>query len=200
LARLHGFVLAAPQGTSNQWNDGRAITISGTKSDSDDVAFLRALIDKLVRQQAVNPQAVFMIGASNGGHMTMRFACEAASMLRGAGNVISNLPVKLAHTCQPNKPLPWLSINGTADKIMPFAGTLKEPALLSAEATHQFWARKDTSGHSRFYVLQGAGHQWANPPESASRRLIVRLLGEPSYEFDSGTVIWDFFSKTLAKH
>lgn len=197
LAREKGFIVIAPQGNDKQWNDGRDITISGVRSQSDDVAFLSALIKHAVHQFKANPDAVFMVGASNGGHMTMRFACEQAAMLKAASNVISIMPVQLAKSCQPNKSLPWLSINGTADTIQPFEGSLKEPAMLSAKETHQFWAKRDNSQQSRLIALQGAGHQWANPPESASRRFVVRLLGEPNREIDSGQVIWDFFAKTL---
>jgi polyhydroxybutyrate depolymerase len=199
LARERGFILVAPQGSSKQWNDGRGITMSGVRSTSDDVAFLRELISAVVTLHKANKDAVFMVGASNGGHMTMRFACEETKLLRAASNVISNMPVQLAKECAPAKSLPWLSMNGTEDTFQPFAGTLKAPALLSAEATFNFWAKRDVSHSSRFIALQGAGHQWANPPEAASRRFIVRLLGEPSHAMDSGLVIWDFFAKTLVK-
>lgn len=143
------FIVVAPQGVGNHWNDGRGSTIAGdAASAADDVGFLHALIAEVIRTDRGDPAAIFMVGPSNGGFMTMRFACDRAADLRAASNVISDLPSVEASACHPSKPLPWLSINGTADPLIPFsgqtAGTMKrgrpQPGLLSAEATFAFWA------------------------------------------------------------
>lgn len=150
LARQQRFILVAPDGMNGQWNDGRSTTISGVASSADDVGFLRALIASVVANDRGDRSSVFMTGASNGGLMTMRYACEAADTLRGAAQVIADLPVALARTCHPARPLPWLSVAGTADPLMPFAGQasgttrrgVEQPALLGASATFDFWARQ----------------------------------------------------------
>jgi len=149
LARRDGFILVAPDGINGHWNDGRGSTLGGGVSTADDVGFLSAVIADVLRSSHGDANAVFMTGVSNGGLMTMRFACERADLLHAAGNVISDLPVALRASCRPAKALPWISINGTGDPLMPYQGApagndrrgQPQPALSSADDTFDFWAR-----------------------------------------------------------
>lgn len=231
LAREKGYLMVAPQGVNKHWNDGRGVTLAGDASNADDVAFLNAVIDDVLRRDHGDASAVFMVGASNGGLMTMYYACKSAQRLRAAASVISNLPSALAEQCRPSKPLPWLAINGTDDPISPYggqaAGRIKngvaQPALLSAEATFDFWAdragcsekldtrtvtgsrnsrvetrtREQCTGGNRSvqYVIHGAGHVW--PGLAIRMQLIERSLGGTNLSVDSGEIIWNFFSSTL---
>jgi polyhydroxybutyrate depolymerase len=97
-----------------------------------------------------------MVGASNGGFMTMHFACQAPGVLRAASYAISNLPVAVeSHCAAPS--MPWLAMNGTDDPIVPFngmkAGAIRngapQPELLLAGATFDFWAIHDHCGFYR---------------------------------------------------
>lgn len=226
LALREKFVLVAPQGVGKHWNDGRGSTIAGdSASNADDVGFLRALIQQTTHRDQGDPDAVFMLGASNGGFMTMRFACDAAGALRAAGNAISNLPQDMAANCKPAKALPWLSINGRNDPIIPFAGQAagknkrgeEQPALLSADATFAFWADRDKCGAPRSerigravekrvrscasgmqsvqYVISDSGHVW--PGLDIKRPAIAKLLGGTNLEIDTGETAWAFFRSTL---
>lgn len=149
LARQERFMLVAPQGLGKHWNDGRGATMAGdAASTADDSGFLHALIAEVVKRHAGDAAAVFMVGVSNGGFMTMRFACEHADDLRAAASVISNLPIDARATCHPGKPLPWLAMNGMRDPIVPFDGMpagekmhgQAQPGLLSADESFAFWA------------------------------------------------------------
>jgi polyhydroxybutyrate depolymerase len=149
LAEREGFILVAPQGAGRHWNDARGSTISGdAASNADDVGFLKAVIAEVLARDHGDASAVFMVGASNGGFMTMRFACDAGETLRAAASVISTVPEALARNCRSPRPLPWLAINGTDDPLIPFAGqpegTLRrgvpQPVLRSADETFRFWA------------------------------------------------------------
>lgn len=235
LARRDRFILVAPDGTNGHWNDGRGTTLGGGVSDADDVGFLSAVIADVVHARGGDASAVFMTGVSNGGLMTMRFACERAELLRAAGNVISDLPVALRDSCRPGKPLPWISINGTLDPLMPFAGALAgadrrgkpQPALLSADATFDFWARNarcaavtqrqllpdlDTSDQSRAEkrVRGGCfgnsdsvqyvlvGAGHVAPGLPIRSQLVRAVVGNANMDIDMGTVIWQQFAKTLS--
>jgi len=149
LAAREGFILVAPQALGRQWNDARGATISGNPpSTADDVRFLKSVIAEVVARDRGDASAVFMVGASNGGFMTMRFACDAGETLRAAASAISLLPEALARSCKSPRPLPWLAINGTDDPLIPFGGQPEgvvrhgqpQPALRSADATFGFWA------------------------------------------------------------
>jgi len=149
LAEREGFVLVAPQGEGGHWNDGRGSTIAGdAASTADDIGFLKAVIAEVVARDHGDASAVFMVGASNGGFMTMRFACDAGETLRAAASVIAAVPETIARSCRSPRPLPWLAINGTDDPLIPFGGQTEgtmrrgqpQPALRSADDTFRFWA------------------------------------------------------------
>lgn len=151
LGERYGFIVVAPNASLNRhWNDGRGTVGKGKPSNANDVGYLKALIEDLVRHDQADADAVFMIGISNGGIMSIRFACEAGQLLRAGGNVVSNLPVKEVARCSAGKPLPWISINGDNDRRIPFngyaEGTLIEghpqAALESADQTFNFFADK----------------------------------------------------------
>lgn len=223
------FIVAAPQGIDKHWNDGRGSTLAGDSvSSADDVAFIRKLITELVLRDHGDARAVFVIGASNGGFMAMNYACQAGDTLRAGANVISTLPAAVARSCKAGKPLPWLSMNGVRDPIVPFAGMPEgtvvrgkpQAALLSADATFQFWANRagcsaavQTSRlsetvekrvrtcangmTSQQYVFSDAGHVW--PGLAINSPMIARYLGGTNLDVDTGQVAWNFFKSTLGK-
>jgi len=149
LGQREGFIVVAPQAIGKQWNDARGATLSGAPaSTADDVRFLKGVIAEVEAQDHGDPSAIFMVGVSNGGFMTMRFACDAGEVLRAAAASLSTLPEPMAQGCRSPRPLPWLQINGTDDPIVPFGGQTAsqaqhgqvEPALRSADETFRFWA------------------------------------------------------------
>jgi polyhydroxybutyrate depolymerase len=149
LGARYGFVVVAPNASQNKhWNDGRGTVGEGRASNADDVSYLEALISRTVALDHGDAGAVFMVGISNGGMMTMHFACRAGYLLRAGGNVISNLPVKERAMCKLAKPLPWISINADADPRVLFkgygTGTLinghPQAGLESADDTFAFFA------------------------------------------------------------
>ncbi len=230
LAQSQGFILAAPQGIAKHWNDGRGSTIAGdAASTADDVRFLREVVQRLVLEEGGDARSVFVIGASNGGFMAMRLACEGGDLLRAGANVISNLPAAQARGCASRKPLPWLSMNGVKDPIIPFAGqaegTLQrgqpQPALLSADATFAFWAdragcpatvttqaisktvqkrtRSGCSGGTRSEQYVFAEAGHVWPGLAITRPLASYWIGGTNLDVDTGAAAWAFFSATLAR-
>jgi polyhydroxybutyrate depolymerase len=115
-----GWVEVYPEGLDRQWNDGR-IALDGTQlHETNDLAFLRAMISRLADEGVIDPGKVFFAGASNGGAMTLRVVCQAPELAAGAAVVIMNMPVGL--DCPDGPPVPMLFIQGTADQLVPFAG------------------------------------------------------------------------------
>jgi polyhydroxybutyrate depolymerase len=158
LAAAEGFVLVAPQGINNQWNDGRGSTFSGQAAEQDDVGFIRALLP-LLKANLQSPQSkVFVTGASNGGMMALRLACELDNEITAIGPVIAKLPVATKDRCQGKPAMPAIFISGTANPIMTFDGSppnsplmRRNPAapMLSVPDTISFWlARNRCNGLS----------------------------------------------------
>lgn len=174
-----GAIVVAPNASMNEhWNDGRGAVGSGRPSTADDVGYLKALIAEIVTRDGGDPNTVFMVGVSNGGLMTIRFACEAGELLRAAGNVVSNLPTKQLANCKGGKPLPWLSINGDRDPRMAFAGYAEgtlidgkpQAALESADHTFTFFAdRALCSAAARIEALPDVDHADGSTAEKRVR-------------------------------
>ncbi len=171
LGAREGFLVVAPEALARHWNDARGVTGA---SAIDDVRFLKAVIAEVLLQDHGDPSAVFMVGSSHGGFMTMRFACDAGEGLRAAASLLSTMPDALARNCKSPRPLPWLAVNATDDPAVPFGGQVDgtvrrgEPqaALRSADDTFRFWA--DRAGcaapTAREAITDAAAderHRWA---------------------------------------
>lgn len=146
LADRQGFIVVYPNGIEEQWNDGRGETFrNANNTNVDDSGYLAALIDALIREQPINPGRVFMEGTSNGGMMTHRFMCEHADKIAGAAAVIANMPKEIRAGCQPERPVPFMLINGTEDPLVPYNGGAvtifrKEYGeVISTEENIAFW-------------------------------------------------------------
>jgi polyhydroxybutyrate depolymerase len=120
------FIVVYPQGEDYGWNDGRANDASPGHADGeatvDDVAFFRSMIDDFINRREADPKRVYVIGGSNGGMMTQRLACDATDKIAAAAAIVASIPVAIASSCRPSRPIPILMMNGTADPLMPFEG------------------------------------------------------------------------------
>ncbi len=209
------FVLVVPQGVDNRWDED-----SGP-GPLNDVEFLRTVMREVIAKDHGDPKAVFMIGMSNGGFMTIHFICAGGGAeLRAAGSVSATLQADELAACAPKKALPWIEMHGDADDIVPFQ---EGGGLLGAEKTFAFFAdragcaksatretlpdvtKDDGSTAERrvraacaggtassFYVLHGAGHSWPN-----SRSGPPGPRGAVNQDVDGGTIAWAHFKATL---
>ena len=111
-----GFTAVFPQGLMRLWHDGR----SGGPDGPDDVAFLRSLVGRLVKEHIALPSHVYIAGISNGGMMSFTMVCKSGELFRGIGTIIANMPAGIG-SCNP-PPMPLVMINGTADPMVPYEG------------------------------------------------------------------------------
>jgi polyhydroxybutyrate depolymerase len=124
IGQRNNVVIAAANGLagssgSRGWNDCR--NDASTNPDSDDVAFVRALIDKLVATAGADAQRVYAVGMSNGSMFTLRLALEAGDRFAGFGMISGAFAAK--NECvDAGVSQPIVLISGTADPIIPFAG------------------------------------------------------------------------------
>ena len=149
LADREGFLVAYPDGRQRVWNADPAAPSSILGPPADDVAFISALIDRLIGVYDADPDRVYMTGASSGGLMTHRVACELTDKLAAAASVMITLPVGWQDGAQPSGPLPFLMIHGTEDPFFPWlGGTVSEGPFRrseyqSAEETVRFWVENN---------------------------------------------------------
>jgi polyhydroxybutyrate depolymerase len=211
-----GFIAVFPNGTSRfasgilaTWNAG---TCCGRAADRkvDDVAFLKAVIDRVATQVSVDSARVFATGMSNGGLMSYRLACEAADRIRAIAPVAGT---DNTVTCKPSRAVPVIHFHAKDDSHVLFNGGHGPDAVVdtnftSVPATIAKWVTLDRASPQAKTVLSVAGakcelhagpapvelcvtdsggHSW---PGSQSRRADK----SPSQAISANDVMWDFFS------
>jgi len=150
LADKEGFIVVYPDGFEKHWNDGRGLTrYRSQKENVDDVGFLTALIDHLIRTKNVDRSRVYMTGASNGALMSYRMALEKTDRLAAIAAVICPMGERISKKVKPKKPISVMIMNGTKDPLAPYNGgdlhfrRLKLGKVLSTDATAKFWAKNN---------------------------------------------------------
>lgn len=147
-AARRGWRVVFPEGVAKGWNDGReALTdVDRERVGVDDVAFLDALIDRLIADEGVDPKRVYMMGISNGGFMTQRFALSRGARLAAAAAVTAQVARQWLGD-EPATPVPMLLMNGTEDPLVPYGGghvtvfEQKRGQVLSTAESVDWWAR-----------------------------------------------------------
>lgn len=119
-----GAVVVYPHGFDGYWNNA---TVAGSYTAKlekvDDVAFLHALVDRMVAEYNVDRSAILVTGVSNGGGMVTRLALQTPSFARAYAVVAMNLPTKEnTAVAAVGMPVSILFLNGTDDPIVPWDG------------------------------------------------------------------------------
>jgi polyhydroxybutyrate depolymerase len=149
IADREGFAVVYPDGNGRGWNDGRLGARIIARSDgADDIAFFDDLIAALVEEGLADPRRIFMTGASNGGIMSYRVACDMSDRVAAVAPVIGNMPASRVELCTPSRSVPVFAINGTEDPLIHYegGGIGEEPwfiggDLLSVEDSVALWRR-----------------------------------------------------------
>jgi polyhydroxybutyrate depolymerase len=119
VADAEGFISVYPQGINNAWNAGNCCGNTG----SDDVAFVRAIIQALAADACIDTRRVFASGCSNGGGMSYRLACEAADVIAAVAPVDFDCVLgQSCGNCAPARPITVVQFRGTADQAVAYEG------------------------------------------------------------------------------
>ena len=118
IADREGFIVVYPNGTGVledrllAWNAGTCCGMAA-REETDDVGYVRALLDELARRLPVDSARVYATGLSNGAMMSYRLAAELSDRIAAiapvAGASAMPLPwVKLRTSLsQPLSGMPW---------------------------------------------------------------------------------------------
>ena len=144
LVEERGFIYLRPDGTFDSeghrfWNatDG-CCNFDGV--ELDDVGYIQGLIDEARARYEVS--RVVLVGHSNGGFMSHRFACDRASSVDAIAS-LAGMTWLDPTQCQPDAPVRVLQIHGTDDATILYEGSDGVMGLAphpSAEATVAQWA------------------------------------------------------------
>lgn len=114
-ARDHGAFVILPEAHDLTWSHAPNET-----NATDDVGYLNALIDNLLARYPIDPKRVYMTGYSQGGNMTVRFACEHPEKIAAGAVIAATMRKSLERVCAPSVPTPMMFFNGTADDQVPY--------------------------------------------------------------------------------
>jgi len=153
LSDKKGFIVVYPDGIDKHWKDGRKESETGYETDEkdiDDVGFISALIDDLIKKNHADSKRVYVTGMSNGAIMSYRLGCELSGKIAAIATVAGNIPENLRN-CRPSNPVPVLAINSDKDPLVPYNGgdvtgpfgKKKIGKVLSAYESVMFWVKNN---------------------------------------------------------
>jgi polyhydroxybutyrate depolymerase len=226
VADKHGFAVAYPDGIGKVWNFGMerpAGKVLKRDRGVDDVGFLTALIDELVRDGIADKRRVYVTGLSNGAYMSNRLGWDAADRIAAIAPVSGTMVKFSAEKTNAPRPMPVLYIHGTHDKIVGFDGAdmfTKRAFSLSADEQVRWWAKQNgcemtpkveslpdkaddsTTVKRHTFTAKSGGAPVVfyeviggghTWPGGSLQPEI--LLGKTSRDFSASEVIWEFFSR-----
>jgi polyhydroxybutyrate depolymerase len=228
VAEAEGFVVVSPDGVAGAggvrtWNGGYCCGYA-VEQDIDDVGFVSAMIDRLEASLCIDRRRVFATGMSNGAMLSHRLACDlggriaAVAPVAGTDNTVS---------CDPLRPVPVLSIHGSADANVPYDGGLgcgpSGVSYRSVPVTIARWQQRDDCADAatstslvgdatcslfgkcaagaavESCVITDGGHQWPGGEPPATSGFGSCPFAYQSQEFSASQQAWEFFSRMLPR-
>jgi poly(3-hydroxybutyrate) depolymerase len=111
---------AVDKGGARFWN-GSEGCCNFYGEQSDDVEYLRGLIETIRGIVAVDPKRISLIGYSNGGFMSYRMAADCSDLIAGIASLAGAAYEPIASS-RPTHPVNILQIHGTSDTLVPYNG------------------------------------------------------------------------------
>jgi polyhydroxybutyrate depolymerase len=206
-ADAEGFISMQPLGIGipRSWNAGACCGLA-VATEVDDIAFVRAILDEAAEKLCVDPRRVFATGMSNGGFFSHRLGCELSDRIAAIAPVAGTMGMT---SCAPPRPVPVIAFNGTADPLVPYAGSV-ELGFEAVETAFAGWAARDgcagapvetfAQGDARCLThascasgaavtqctIDGGGHTWPGG-------LPIPPFGHTSTDLSATDAMWAFF-------
>ncbi len=135
LADRKNFIVVFPNSAAGRFQDGLA-------QGPDDVAFVRAMLDKLQRGLSIDSKRIYACGISNGGYFTQLLALAMPNRIAACGVVASTLTAGAQASATGGRAVPIVFFEGVDDPLLPWGdgrnkelGKLGEALGISALGT-----------------------------------------------------------------
>lgn len=200
------FVVCYVQGSGNAWKNNA--------HNSEDVQVLKALAHDMQAQHSLNPDKTFATGFSMGGSMCNLLAMDAGDIFKAVAPVAGYFEQSVwISTPGPVMPIPYFSIHGTNDSVIPINGNAGSTVWKGGPAiqaivdywetqndckttdtvqfttnTTAYYHRNGTDNHEVwYYKIGGQGHEFPGGWNIHS--------GTDVSGFNACKEIWRFFRK-----
>ena len=224
-ADQHGFVVAYPRPIARKWSywRGGGVLLPDGSAEIDDVGFISAVVDALVKEGAADPAHIYATGVSRGALMSWTLACERADLFAAVAPVSSAMTEAQLASCHPTRPLPVIAVDGTNDPVQFYDGWLSPTIhLLSVPETMAFWWRlngctgekatrlphRNRDDPTRILLLEWTGCATGNPvmlyrvsggghiaPSFTDHAADAPDMGRQSRDIETADVLWDAFAR-----
>jgi polyhydroxybutyrate depolymerase len=203
------------------WNDGSG-RFHSSERNIDDVAFIRAVIERTQKEFSIDAKRVFVTGFSNGGSMTFRIGNKLADIVTAIAPVAS---ASWADALAPSRKISMLYITGTKDPLNPLEGGV--PRLAFKKQSDDGKAKRSVDAQIKQWVaalglpaspsadetVNGVRRQIFGAANSAPRVEYITvdglghiwaggenllpefMVGKPTDKLNTTDTIWAFFSK-----
>ncbi|KAA6431023.1 PHB depolymerase family esterase [Rufibacter glacialis] len=214
-AEKHNFIVVYPAGVNQDWNVGFDMSY---QKGTNDIGYIKALLDTLKRQYRIDQKAVFATGLSRGGFFCHRLAAEMPEAFAAIASVGGPLPDSVKYFHKNPGQVSMMQVHGTADEVVKYDG--KATGYASADSTFHYWMERnrlsgkketkqvlnankkdstsviirevsDKNASVALVTIENGGHTW---PGSDSFN-IGYPLGHTTKEIDINDTIWRFFAK-----
>lgn len=205
-----GYIAVYPQGIYNEW--------VWVNNASMDVGFVDALIDTLNSNYSIDLKRIYSTGWSRGVVMSFVLASQLSERIAAVAPVAGFMNDWLPTDGNPQRAVPVLMINGTADTADPWDG---KKGYISVEQSLDYWVNFNactecdtislpdldpTDGctvekitHTNcisnnsvvLFKLIGGGHCWPGIPPTEDEK--VYGVGRMTSDINGEEVIWNFF-------
>jgi polyhydroxybutyrate depolymerase len=111
----HGFVTITPEGSGGspvRWDNGL---------DTPDMNYIGDLLNEVGQTLCVDANRIYVTGLSNGAFLTSAIACRFSTRIAAVAPIAG---IRDIAGCQPSRPVPVITIHGTADEFIRYDGTL----------------------------------------------------------------------------
>jgi polyhydroxybutyrate depolymerase len=147
-AQTENILLVYPNGYKRFWNECRKTANSEANHlNINENAFFEQMIQYFITKNSINPQKIYAVGTSGGGHMAYKLGLTMPQSFKAIVAIIANLPTAENLDCtSQNRALPVLIVNGTEDTTNPYMGgevvsnNISLGMVRSTEATFAYWA------------------------------------------------------------
>ena len=212
LADEEGFLVVYPQGSILQTTQETHWNVGGwtVGSETDDVLFIKELLNHLDQNLSIDRSRVYSTGMSNGGFMSYELACQLSDRIAAIASVTGTMTPQTYANCKPTRPVSVLQIHGLRDSVVPYRGN---GIMTPIDQVMSYWASenncapgpeitqiadltKDGFGGNRkqfvgcdnnsaveLITLDAMGHDWP----------IANRIYQ-SQDLDAASEIWGFFS------
>jgi polyhydroxybutyrate depolymerase len=216
IAPQENILMVYPDGYKNYWNECRKTAQSvANKENINENAFFGQMISYFEQKYAIAPQKVFAVGTSGGGHMAYKLALTMPEKLRAITALIANLPDTNNMDCTEKRmAIPVMIVNGTADRINPYAGgevitgTISLGLVRSTDRTFKYWSQlSGYEGTPQMEALPDTDptdgrtieRYTFKKPNKPEITLLKVLNGEHNYPRDIDVYLeaWAFFKRQM---